>query len=471
MARQGTGLIRLFAGPRPVESVEEPMGLSRRRRQRLLAAFRDQEHAGLWAAALIRTLIIAAFLAWMLAVPGEGSGSAYGVAVTVLFLVLGGWQVYVYRRANAPRWAPFAFVLADALALGVIAASPNPFHVPPMPAPIALREATFVNLFILLLQVAFSFRPLLVLWAGLCSVAVTIGATAWIAREAGVFAAPGLWHAPGWLAMPADYFDPLHLPLGKIQHEVLVLLGVTVGLAFLVWRTRQLVAARAAAERARGNLARYFSPKMVDELERRDEPAGLGRRQNVAVLFADIVGFTTLVESVPPEQALELLRAFHARMEAVVFAHGGCLERLAGDSLMASFGVPDPGARDAADALACARAMLVALAAWNKARERAELPRIAIGIGLHYGPAVLGDIGTERSMAFTVIGDTVNLASRLQAMTRELDAVLCCSETLVLRARTDGAEPAHLADLEDRGALAVRGREQPVKVFTLAATQ
>jgi adenylate cyclase len=210
---------------------------------------------------------------------------------------------------------------------------------------------------------------------------------------------------------------------------------------------------------------------MVDELERRDVPAGLGRRQNVAVLFADIVGFTTLVESVPPEQALELLRAFHARMEAVVFAHGGCLERLAGDSLMASFGVPDPGARDAADALACARAMLVALESWNAARERAELPRIAIGIGLHYGPAVLGDIGTERSMAFTVIGDTVNLASRLQAMTRELDAVICCSETLVVRARTDGADEAHLADLVDRGELQVRGREQPVKVFTRAAAR
>jgi adenylate cyclase len=471
MARQGTGFIRLFAGPRPVQSADEPVGLSRRTRERLLAAFRDQEHAGLWVAALIRTVFVAALVAWMFAVPGEGPGSLYGIAVSVLFLALGGLQVYVYRRPGVPRWTPFAFVAADALALGLIAALPNPFHVPALPPPMAVREATFVNLFILLLQVAFSFRPLLVLWAGACSAAVIVAATAWIALQPDVIATSGLWHAPGWQVMPALYFDPMFLPLGKVQHELLVVLGMTLGLAFLVWRSRQLVAARAAAERARGNLARYFSPKMVDELERRDRSGGMVRRQNVAVLFADIVGFTTLVETVPPEQAMELLRAFHARMEAVVFAHGGCLERLAGDSLMASFGVPDPGARDAADALACARAMLVALDAWNAARQRAELPRIAIGIGLHYGPAVLGDIGTERSMAFTVIGDTVNLASRLQAMTRELDTVLCASETLVVRARTDGADAAHLEGLEDRGEQVVRGREQPVGVFALGAAR
>ena len=88
-----------------MQSVDDPVGLSLRKHRRLLAAFRDQEHAGLWVAALIRTVIVAALVAWMLVVPGEGPGSLYGVAVGVLFLALGGFQVYVYRRASLPRRA------------------------------------------------------------------------------------------------------------------------------------------------------------------------------------------------------------------------------------------------------------------------------------------------------------------------------------------------------------------------------
>ena len=440
-----------------------------RARQRLAAAFRAEERSGLWTAAIVRSVLAAVLTLFMAALPGELPSRLYSTGVGVIFVGLGVLQALVYRQPSFPVWAPFAFVACDVAFLGVVGAMPNPFHVPPLPPPIGLREATYVNLFIALLQVAFSFRPALVVWAGLCSVAALAGVTAWVRTRPGVISDPGWWHPPAWQVLPSQYFDPMYLPLGKIQQEILIIAGVAGGLAFLVWRSRRLVAARAAAERARGNLARYFSPKMIDALERRDVPMGQGRRQNVAVLFADIVGFTSLAETVPPEEVMELLRAFHGRMEAVVFAHGGCLERLAGDSLMASFGVPDPGPRDAADALGCARAMLVALAAWNAARAKAGYPPIAIGIGLHHGPAVLGDIGTERSMAFTVIGDTVNLASRLQAMTRDLDAVLCASDTLVVRARTDGAAPELLTDLVDRGAQLVRGREQPVHVFTLAS--
>ncbi|MBL8697713.1 MAG: adenylate/guanylate cyclase domain-containing protein [Alphaproteobacteria bacterium] len=447
------------------ESWREEKATGVRARLRLRAAFREEERRGLVIAATARSAIIAVLTIWLWFAPA--GGHLYDLAVGAVFLALGLLQLVVYLRTRTLGWAPFAFVIADAAMLGLVIAVPNPFASTPLPAPIGLREAGLINAFILLVQVSFSFRPLLVLWAGGAVVAVAVGLLLWIERQPGVLRDPGWWQAPAWQEMPARYFDPMYVPVGKTLYETIVVAGVALGLALLVWRSRRLVADRAAAERARGNLARYFSPRMVDSLERRDEPMGHVRRQNVAVLFADIVGFTGLAETIAPEETMSLLRAFHARMETVVFEHGGALERLAGDSLMASFGVPDAGPRDGASALACARAMLVALDGWNAARSKAGYPPIAIGIGLHYGPAVLGDIGSRRSMAFTVIGDTVNLASRLQGMTRDLGTTLCVSEALMMRARTDGAAAEDLEGLVDRGELTVRGREQPVRVFAL----
>jgi adenylate cyclase len=151
------------------------------------------------------------------------------------------------------------------------------------------------------------------------------------------------------------------------------------------------------------------------------------RRQAVGVLFADLVGFTTLAEDMTPEEVMALLRDFHGRMEDQVFRHGGCLEKFIGDALLATFGVPDVGSRDATDALACARGMLAALAAWNGERVARGLAPLRIGVGLHYGQVVLGDIGSERSMAFATVGDTINVTSRLQSLTRDLGATIVAS--------------------------------------------
>ena len=167
----------------------------------------------------------------------------------------------------------------------------------------------------------------------------------------------------------------------KYESEIIAFVVVAAGLALLVRRSRILVAERAEAERERSNLARYFSPKVVDVLAERDEPLGRVRRQSVGVLFADLVGFTTLAEDMTPEEVMAMLRAFHGRMEDEVFRHGGCLEKFIGDALLATFGVPDVGTRDATDTLACARGMLAALAAWNRERAGQGLPPLRMGIG------------------------------------------------------------------------------------------
>ncbi|MGI9415335.1 MAG: response regulator, partial [Hyphomicrobiales bacterium] len=131
---------------------------------------------------------------------------------------------------------------------------------------------------------------------------------------------------------------------------------------------KEAIEDRMAAERARGNLARYFSPKMVETLAARDEPFGPPRQQNLAVLFADIRDFTTMSEAMSPAEVMAMLQGFHGCMEAVIFEHNGAMDKYIGDALLATFGTPDTGARDATDALTCAREMLAALDRWNEER-------------------------------------------------------------------------------------------------------
>ena len=233
-------------------------------------------------------------------------------------------------------------------------------------------------------------------------------------------------------------------------------------------KLREIDRLRAAAERARSNLSRYFSPNIVEMLAAQDEPLGAVRRQTVAVLFCDIVGFTGMAETMTPEAVVTLLREFHERMTAQIFACGGTVEKYIGDEILAVFGVPTVSDNDAANALQCADMMIAALARWNEEREARGEPPLAIGIGLNYGPAVLGDVGSEHSMSFTVIGDTVNTASRLQGLTRTLETPLVVGDPLVTAATTgpSGAAAVLLGQLQDHGEHALRGRAGTVRIWT-----
>jgi adenylate cyclase len=233
-------------------------------------------------------------------------------------------------------------------------------------------------------------------------------------------------------------------------------------------KLREMDRLRQAAERARNNLARYFSPNLVELLAAQDEPLGAVRRETVAVLFADIVGFTQMSETMPPEAVMAMLREFHARMTAQIFACGGTVDKYIGDAIVAVFGVPRASSKDAANALICAGKMLDALEGWNRDRERGAEGRLAMGIGVNYGPAVVGDVGSEHSMSFTVIGDTVNTAERLQTLTRTLGTPLVVGDALVTAVKGSSPDFASEAmeQLEDQGEQSLRGRAGPVRIWT-----
>src|SRR5262249_44427356 len=158
-------------------------------------------------------------------------------------------------------------------------------------------------------------------------------------------------------------------------------------------------------------------------------------------------------------------REFHEHMASEIFACGGTIDKYIGDAILAVFGLPTSGPRDAAQALCCAERMLQALERWNAQRRSRGEPDLVIGIGVNYGPAVLGDVGSDQGLSFTVIGDTVNTAHRLQGLTRTLETPLVVADTLIARldsGRTEEVERL-LGHLRDQGEQVLRGRSTPVR--------
>jgi adenylate cyclase len=244
----------------------------------------------------------------------------------------------------------------------------------------------------------------------------------------------------------------------RIQ-EVVVFVVVASILAVTVRRYQNLVLDSADMTRARANLSRYFSPTVVDELSQKDEPLGKVRTHDAAVLFVDIVGFTTYADGRPAQEVIETLRSFHREMESEVFAHVGTLDKYLGDGLMATFGTPLPKPDDAARALSCVLAMAARMKVLNASRRAQGVPEIDARFGLHFGQVILGDIGANR-LEFAVLGDSVNVASRLEALTRPLNVQIVVSDAAVQAA-------GGTTDLQRVPDQTVRGVAAPIAVWTM----
>ncbi|MFO0995108.1 MAG: adenylate/guanylate cyclase domain-containing protein [Alphaproteobacteria bacterium] len=225
------------------------------------------------------------------------------------------------------------------------------------------------------------------------------------------------------------------------------------------------------AERARTNLSRHFSPNMVDELIGMDSSLERIRSQNVAALFIDMVGFTEMCIALPAVEAFNVLRDYHARISSVVLAHDGTIDKYMGDGIMATFGTPQMGPQDATNALRCAREMLRVIDAWNAERIARREFTVEAGIGIHYGPVLMGLVGDERRVEFAVVGDTINIASRLEDMTRVRGVSLVTSEEFVAKVVAENvAAPADLAGLAPAGREVLRGRKTSTAIWTLTAS-
>lgn len=426
------------------------------------AALRVHEDRTLTRVTMARTAMFATIWCWLLINYGT-EAALENLGVMALFVAFG-LAAYAVMHGRPDRlWLTYPFVVLDGLLLAYTLLTPGRTYPDDWPWQTVLRQPTFLYFLTIPALAALSFRPLLVLWSGLVLAVVwAVGAWAIATAPGAVVGMAGLGtDAPDDVSLQR-YLMPAYVDPDDAVVRIFVLLLLVAILAYVAKRARDLVHEQAEAARERANLARYVAPNMVERLARSDNPLAPVRSQDASVLFADIRGFTAMAESLGPAGAMTLLRDFHARMAECVFAHGGTLDKFIGDGLMATFGTPETAPDDARRALECATGMLSTLAAWNHERARVDAPPVAIGIGLHHGPVTTGDIGGAQRFEFAVIGDTVNVANRLEGLTRSQGTPLLVSDGALASARLAGAD---VAGFVAAGEHLLRGRAAPLRIW------
>ncbi|MGI9433620.1 MAG: adenylate/guanylate cyclase domain-containing protein [Geminicoccaceae bacterium] len=435
-------------------------------RDRTEDAFAEEERQGLMLAAKTRTIALGVILLWQAVDnPEEGLAYAYVLSIVAMFGIFGLAQYFCAKQRFHMDTLKYLFVAMDCGLLALALTMQNPFVGYAVPAAFAMHGSNFALFFLFLMQAAFSFRPRLVLWCGLCIAIARTAMLLWVVSLPGVFTNIDLPERTPEAFIEA-FTNPGFVHLGHWFIEILASLIVASGLAVVAARSRRLVENRSMAERARASLARYFSPNMVDRLSGSNDLLGDVREQNVAILFADIIGFTRLCERETADSVVAMLRDYHNRLGEAVFNNGGTLDKYMGDGLMATFGTPETSPQDATNALQCAMSMMAALKAWNAERTASGAMPVRVGIGLHYGPVIAGDIGNERRLEYGVIGDSVNIASRLEHLTRSLHTPLVVSDGLVKAIHRNDDDGSVLLDsLTEAGVQEIRGRESGIRVW------
>lgn len=349
-------------------------------------------------------------------------------------------SLFLAIRHPAIQWRQPFFVLVDAIAVLIMLymhAAQGPFdhsH--------ALTPAGLVVAFILLNNAALSSNTKLVAWF---SGIVFVG---WLAILSLAAAESGLGFSEALL--DGDIHRELGLALS---------FGIAAPAVYVIVReTADTRDEAATAQRGRSNLARFFSPTVVDQLAD-GEDVRLERRR-IAVMFVDLRGFTSFAESASSEQMRHTLSEFRDIVSEVVVRHGGAVDKYLGDGVMAVFGHPAPREDDADRALACALELVHALDDWRGREEASGRPALKAGIGLHAGTAMAGVLEAGCHSEYTVLGDVVNVAQRLQAVSKSVGATLVVSDEL--------KKATHLAETAVRWheakQVAIPGRKLPLDI-------
>jgi len=278
-----------------------------------------------------------------------------------------------------------------------------------------------------------------------------------------------VWYFPDWRAYSgvtfglAAAFVAINFALFRTMNVALVQAAPLGALVFgyAAGNLTRYVTEGREKKRYRSTLMKYVAPQLVEAIMQNPRMAELhNEKLDLTVLFSDVRGFTSISEKIPVDQLVATLNEFLNEMVEVIFAHGGTLDKFVGDCVMAIWGAPVRQDNHAELAARAALEMQAALRRLNEKWREQGRPELSIGVGINTGEMIFGNIGAERRMDFTVIGDNVNLASRLESSTKELKAAIVISEATYQRI-TDTAE------VRDLGTIKVKGKDVSIRVYEL----
>lgn len=221
----------------------------------------------------------------------------------------------------------------------------------------------------------------------------------------------------------------------------------------------QAVLAQKKENKIRNIFQKYVPQELIDKFFANPESMLVGENRRLSILFSDIRSFTTISEGLAPDVLVSGLNRYFSVMVDIIMNRGGIVDKYIGDAIMAFFGAPVAHEDDALSSVLAGLEMADSLEIFNAEQRRRGEPEFHIGVGINYGTVTVGNIGTERKMDYTVIGDMVNVASRLESLTKRYHQTVLITE--MLKDETKGALPVRLVD-----AVAVKGRRGGIRIYT-----
>lgn len=307
----------------------------------------------------------------------------------------------------------------------------------------ALNTPVALLVFVFLATAAVRHRPLLILYTGGLFIVTWAAIWLWDFRSGGGAWLPGTWTADlAWLAA-----------VGLASYALFV----------AVRRARRTAVTAIAEAHLRENLSRYFSPQVVDEIAQSGDAVRSFRPQKAAILFIDLRGFTSLAERMAAEKVAAFLNDYRRRITEPIARHNGIIDKFIGDGAMAIFGVPEPSSDDAQNAALAGMALVAVIDAWRGERLAEGLLPVEGGIGIHYGDVIAGALGDDDRLEYTVVGDAVNTAARIERLAADLGTPLLVSAD-ILAAAPGLQQDLQLAEPVTR---LLRGRSQPIRLYQL----